>query len=587
MSVGTRVSLTLLGGLGLMCASAGVDNWMRTRQAESLQHLVPLDVTRAHRAMQASVAVQEMRRLEKEVLLRAGDRDGVGDSIDRWESSRERLATLLAELATDGGDSAAVSRRELATYGQAAAHVFEGVRSGEYKNAATADTALRDAQSGLRRLETTVDRINEEAIHELDQVAAALSNRRSLFNVGQVLIGLCVFALVIGGSLYVARSITRPVVQAALAAEAIAAGNLRVEVDARGAGDEPGRLLFAMQRMTEQLRKVMGEMRSGTDLLKTGAGRVAAAAQVLSQGTSEQAASVEATTSSLEEMNASITQNAENSRASEQIAVGLRAQAEGSGRAAAETVEAMRSIAERISIIEEIAYQTNLLALNAAIEAARAGDQGKGFAVVAAEVRKLAERSQIAAREIRSVASTSVSTAERSGTLIDGMLSSVRETAELVQKVATASTEQAAGVAQMNRAMSKVDGVTQRNASSAEALSGTAAQMAEQVNALREQLRFFQISERAAGLPQVERQAPTRGPTAPLPVPAAPAPPAPRPALRPIPLPAPVPIPPPPRSWPRRPVPSPPAQLAHVEPALPPSAFPHPNDDDSFERFRR
>jgi len=314
----------------------------------------------------------------------------------------------------------------------------------------------------------------------------------------QIMIELVIAILVMAISVYVVRSITQPILEAATAAEAIASGDLKVDVDPAGADDEPGRLLASMKRMTDQLRKVVGEIRIGADGLKQGAGQVASAAQLLSTGTSEQAASVEATTSSLQEMNASITQNAENSRSSEQIAVGARTQAEGSGQAASETVQAMRSIAERISIIEEIAYQTNLLALNAAIEAARAGDQGKGFAVVATEVRKLAERSQIAAKEIRSVASSSVSTAERSGTLIEEMLSSIKKTAELVQEVAAASTEQATGVAQMNRAMSKVDEVTQRNAASAEELSATAAEMAGQVELLRHLVLFFKIPERWA-----------------------------------------------------------------------------------------
>lgn len=376
----------------------------------------------------------------------------------------------------------------------------------------------------------------------------------------------------------VIRSITQPITRATTIAEAIAAGDLRVTVEAHDAGDEPGRLLLAMRKMNEQLREVMGSIREGADLLQSGAGQVAAAAHLLSQGTSEQAASVEATTSSLEQMNASITQNAENSRASEQIAIGVRAQAEGSGHAATETVQAMRSIAERISIIEEIAYQTNLLALNAAIEAARAGDQGKGFAVVATEVRKLAERSQIAAKEIRTVAATSVSTAERSGTLIEGMLASVKKTAELVQEVAAASTEQAAGVAQMNRAMSKVDEVTQRNAASAEELSGTAAQMAGQVDQLREQVLFFQIPGRArepqagrrtllspGSLPAPAAHVPARELSAPRPVPDVPVTAAQAPAASAMKI--------------------PPSHRGDPYPAL--GHMPAPGEDDGFERFRR
>jgi methyl-accepting chemotaxis protein len=222
---------------------------------------------------------------------------------------------------------------------------------------------------------------------------------------------------------------------------------------------------------------------------------VSSSSQSLSQGTSEQAASVEETTASLEQMNASITQNAENSRQMETMAgKGVRDAEEGS-RVVSETVDAMKTIAEKIVIIEEIAYQTNLLALNAAIEAARAGDYGKGFAVVATEVRKLAERSQTSAQEISSLAAGSVKVAERSGKLIAELVPSIRKTAELVQEVAAASAEQATGVSQMNRAMMQVDTVTQRNASASEELSSTAEEMNAQAEALTQLMAFFLLKD--------------------------------------------------------------------------------------------
>jgi methyl-accepting chemotaxis protein len=221
---------------------------------------------------------------------------------------------------------------------------------------------------------------------------------------------------------------------------------------------------------------------------------VSSTSQSLSQGTSEQAASVEETTSSLEQMNASITQNAENSRATEQMAVKGAKDAEESGRTVMQTVDAMKQIAEKVSIIEEIAYQTNLLALNAAIEAARAGEHGKGFAVVATEVRRLAERSQVAAKEISVLSRSSVAVAERSGTLLEELVPAIRKTADLVQEVAAASNEQSSGVAQINRAMSQVDQVTQRNASASEELASTAEEMASQAEALNELMGFFRIN---------------------------------------------------------------------------------------------
>jgi methyl-accepting chemotaxis protein len=161
---------------------------------------------------------------------------------------------------------------------------------------------------------------------------------------------------------------------------------------------------------------------------------------------------------------------------------------------------AMRSIAEKVSIIEEIAYQTNLLALNAAIEAARAGEHGRGFAVVASEVRKLAERSQSSAKEITTLASSSVSIAERSGVLLNELVPAIRKTTELVQEVAAASQEQASGVTQVNKAMGQMDQVTQRNASAAEELSSTAEELSSQAEALKQLMEFFKINDGRARL---------------------------------------------------------------------------------------
>jgi methyl-accepting chemotaxis protein len=284
--------------------------------------------------------------------------------------------------------------------------------------------------------------------------------------------------------------------ETAQVAEAIAAGNLSVEPRPRGERD---RLGHSFRNMVEKLRSIVGNLRVGADTLTTASREVSAASQVLSRGTSEQAASVEETGASLEEMTASITQNASNSREMEQMARKATSMAEESGGAVAATVDAMKAIAERISIIEEIAYQTNLLALNAAIEAARAGDHGRGFAVVAAEVRRLAERSQEAAKEIAGVASSSVKLAERSGQLLVEMVPSIRKTTELVQEVAMASNEQSSGVNQINEAVRSVDQVAQRNATAAEELAATSEEMARQSTALTDQIGFFRLP--GAGAP--------------------------------------------------------------------------------------
>jgi methyl-accepting chemotaxis protein len=257
--------------------------------------------------------------------------------------------------------------------------------------------------------------------------------------------------------------------------------------------DEIGGVARSFNQFIDTLTQIIGQVRTVTNAVSTASTQLSSSAQLLSRGTSEQAASVEQTTASLEEMNASITQNADNSRQMEQMALKGAEDMGQSGKAVAESVDAMKTIAEKISIVEEIAYQTNLLALNAAIEAARAGEHGKGFAVVATEVRKLAERSQNAAQEISSVASSSVKVAEKAGHMLAELVPAIRKTAELVQEVATASREQSAGVAQVNRAMNQVDQVTQRNAAAAEELSSTADGMAAQAEHLQQLMNLFKV----------------------------------------------------------------------------------------------
>ncbi len=235
-----------------------------------------------------------------------------------------------------------------------------------------------------------------------------------------------------------------------------------------------------------QLSRVVTEVSSGSGALSSAASQVASLARAVSEGTGQQAAAVEETKASLEEINASIRQTAENSRAMEAMATTSARDGQESGKAVARTVEAMKSIAGKISVIEEIAYQTNLLSLNAAIEAARAGEHGHGFGVVAEEVRRLAERAQAAAKEVRATAAASVETAERSGKLLDELVPNILKTADLVREVTAAASEQASGVSHVDRAMGNVDQVAQRNAAGAEQLSATAREMANRTAALRE-----------------------------------------------------------------------------------------------------
>lgn len=367
------------------------------------------------------------------------------------------------------------------------------------------DLASADLNAGLSSLQTADGDFAEvrRAVDALIEVQKKLAQERydeadASYSVAlrlAAIVFLVAFAVSMTAAAIMTRSITRVLggepEYAMQVARRVADGDLSVSI-AAGVGSKQS-LLGAMQDMVERLREVMGNVRASADALGAASTQVSSTAQLLSEGTSAQAASVEETTASLEQMSASITQNAENSRNVETLARNGAHNAQESGDAVAETVAAMQSIAQRIQVIEEIAYQTNLLALNAAIEAARAGDHGRGFAVVASEVRKLAERSQASAKEIGGLAASSVAVADRSGKLIGDLVPAIGKTAELVREVAATSTEQSVGVSQVTKAMNNVEQVTQRNASAAEELSATAEEMSAQAEGLKQMICYFSL----------------------------------------------------------------------------------------------
>ncbi len=254
-------------------------------------------------------------------------------------------------------------------------------------------------------------------------------------------------------------------------------------------------IFAAIREMTERLREIVADVKGAAENVASGSQAMSSSATEMSQGATEQAAAAEQASSSMEEMAANIRQNSENAQQTERIAVQAAQNAEVSGRAVAETVEAMKTITQKVAIIEEIARQTHMLSLNATIEAARAQEYGKGFGVVAAEVRELAERSRTAATEINQLATSSVTVAEKAGEMLNTLVPNIQKTAELVQEISAASSEQNKGTAQINSAIQQLDDVIQQNSAASEEMSATAEELASQAEYLQGTIAFFKIDK--------------------------------------------------------------------------------------------
>lgn len=352
---------------------------------------------------------------------------------------------------------------------------------------------LADLAAATRRLTETLESVSASIIETAEQ--ASLGNLKHRADTSSF---ENTFASIMARLNDVLLSTETPIDEVANVMSKMQKGQLNVQVKGNYEGIFES-LKVSVNATISSLATVITDVRSNADSLSQASTEVSSTAQSLAQGASEQAASVEETSAAVEEMNASIAQNAQNADVTESMSTKAAKEAEEGGRAVEDTVHAMKQIASKIGIVDDIAYQTNLLALNAAIEAARAGEHGKGFAVVAAEVRKLAERSQVAAQEISELASDSVQKAERAGALLAEIVPAINKTADLVQEISAASNEQSTGVEQINESMNQVTDATQQNASASEELASTAEEMSGQAELLMQLVSYFQMSDEING----------------------------------------------------------------------------------------
>ena len=391
-------------------------------------------------------------QLSEQMKLYAGLRD-------QWEASTDQVIALIKQ----GNQAAAL---QLST--GKAADDFEAMRN---------------------QLDLMQERLEQilAAKHE-----SAVANFKST-SIAMIITGAIGIVLAIILSIALFHSITTPLQTVANAVRQLAEGDLSFRnSDTRK--DEFGQLLGAMNDSMERLSQTVTDILQTSDALSSASAQVSATTQSLSQATTEQASSVEQISATLEQISSSVAQNSDNAKITNGIASKAALQAKDGGQTVTKTVDAMRLVAEKVAIIDDIAYQTNLLALNAAIEAGRAGEHGRGFAVVAGEVRKLAERSRVAAQEIDALTNGNVVLVERAGKILGDMVPAITKTSDLVQEISASSTEQSSGLSEVNIAMSQINSVTQQNAAAAEELAATAEQTNDQSQHLHHLMSFFKVA---------------------------------------------------------------------------------------------
>ena len=449
---------------------------------------------------ETNIKLIALGRAEKNLLLSSTQEERNGYSLavktlrGEFESNLDKAAPLF--FSDEGKALVSKARQAWSEYLKVQDRVLSiGMTEGLQQSRDSVAISMGEGRQVADELDnalTDLSVMKEKNGKDASEETTLIYNDARVFMIGLV-IGSVLIGLALG--IFISRIISLPLRKGVEFAQLVARGDLTQTINLNRK-DETGQLAAAMNEMIEKLKDVVGNVKNASDNVAAGSMQMSATSEEMSQGATEQAAAAEEASSSMEQMAANIRQNADNAIQTEKMAIKSAGDAKAGGQAVAQTVAAMKEIAGKISIIEEIARQTNLLALNAAIEAARAGEHGKGFAVVAAEVRKLAERSQLAAAEISDLSGSSVDVAEKAGTMLSQMVPDIQRTAELVQEIAAASREQDTGAEQVNKAIQQLDQVIQQNASASEEMASTSEELSSQAEQLQQTIAFFRVDEK-------------------------------------------------------------------------------------------
>ncbi|RZN11658.1 methyl-accepting chemotaxis protein [Bradyrhizobium genosp. SA-3] len=488
---------TAFGLIIVLSALAGGVAYMKLGDMMATADSMVLRASRMEKATQIEKDILLQLRAEKNSIL------GTEAQAEQFAAEAARLREQATKTRDEVYALASEAGRKLldsfaATYAKMNTYQEETIRLAKTDKPKAMERSMGD---GRKVVADAMEAMGAYVVNTKKQMAEQAVQSKAEGHQAQfllmTLIGISL-AVAIGAALWISISISRSLGRAVGLAGAVAEGDLSKTIPS-ASNDEIGDLVKSLNGMVEKLRQIVAEAITAAQNVSAGSQELSASAEQLSQGATEQASSAEEASSSMEEMASNVKQNADNANQTEKIAAQSAKDAEASGVAVGRAVEAMRTIAEKITIVQEIARQTDLLALNAAVEAARAGEHGKGFAVVASEVRKLAERSQAAAADIGTLSTESVKVAQEAGQMLSKLVPDIKKTAELVQEITAACREQDVGSAQINQAIQQLDKVGQQNASASEQVSSTSEELASQAEQLQSTISFFRIEHAGRG----------------------------------------------------------------------------------------